>query len=173
VPASEVLPAGLCAALAEPDLADCPDEWASAAEAGLAALPAAADDRRYEQLLVVVADMLADRSLLTVGAVARRHGWTVRTLQRLFTHYVGVGPKWVLARYRLHDIVAELDEGYAGTISDLAHRYGWYDQAHLTREFTALVGETPGRYRDGRRGRPPDRDDPGPSISDDLCKVQG
>ncbi len=86
---------------------------------------------------------------------------------------LGVSPKWVLARYRLHDIVTELDEGYAGTISDLAHRYGWYDQAHLTREFTALVGETPGRYRDGRRGRPPGGDDPGPSISHDLCRVQG
>ena len=92
--------------------------------------------------------MLADHTLLTVADVADRHAVTVRTLQRLFTHYVGVGPKWVLARYRLHDAVADLDDGWAGTLTDLAVRYGWYDQAHFTRDFTALVGVTPGQYRD-------------------------
>ncbi|MGL5850453.1 MAG: helix-turn-helix domain-containing protein, partial [Phycicoccus sp.] len=79
--------------------------------------------------------------------VARRAGTTQRTLQRLFTHYVGVGPKWVLARYRMHDAVADLDAGFDGSLADLAHRYGWYDQAHFTRDFTALVGVTPGEYR--------------------------
>ena len=38
--------------------------------------------------------------------------------------------------------------GWAGTLTDLAVRYGWYDQAHFTRDFTALVGVTPGQYRD-------------------------
>jgi AraC-like DNA-binding protein len=92
--------------------------------------------------------MLADHALLTVAVAAERHGVTVRTLQRLFTHYVGVGPKWVLARYRLHDAVADLDAGWPGTLTELAVRYGWYDQAHFTRDFTALVGVTPGQYRD-------------------------
>jgi AraC-like DNA-binding protein len=147
VPAHDVLPPGLCSALADPDLAASPDAWADAAEAGLAGM-ATAGDPRYDQLLEVVADMLADRSLLTVTEVAHRHGWTPRSLQRLFTHYVGVGPKWVLARYRMHDVVAEIDAGYTGTLTDLAHRYGWYDQAHFTRDFTALVGVTPSRYRD-------------------------
>jgi AraC-like DNA-binding protein len=147
VPARTVLPSDLCATLADPDLAACPDEWGAAAEAGLLDLPADAD-RRYDQLLGIAVDMLADRSLLTATDVAARHGVTLRTLQRLFTHYVGVGPKWVLARYRMHDVVTELDKGYTGTLTDLAHRYGWYDQAHFTGDFTALVGVTPGQYRD-------------------------
>jgi AraC-like DNA-binding protein len=95
--------------------------------------------------------MLADRSLLTVDDVARRHGMSKRTLQRLFAEYVGVGPKRVLARYRMHDVVAAIEDGYAGPITDLAHEYGWYDHAHFVRDFTALVGVSPGRYR-GRRG---------------------
>jgi AraC-like DNA-binding protein len=148
LPARDVLPAGLCAALADPELAARPADWGAVAEAGLRALPTAADPR-YDQLLGIVADMLADRTVLTANDVARRHGVTLRTLQRLFTHYVGVGPKWVLARYRMHDAVAELDEGYAGTLTDLAHRYGWYDQAHFTRDFTTLIGVTPGAYRTG------------------------
>jgi AraC-like DNA-binding protein len=149
VPARDVLPAESCAALADRQLAACPQEWAAAAEAALAGT-AAAPDPRYEQLIGIVADMLANRSLLTVAQVGERHGVTSRTLQRLFVHYVGVGPKWVLARYRMHDAVSEIDQGYEGTLTELAHRYGWYDQAHFTRDFTALVGMTPGQYRAAR-----------------------
>jgi AraC-like DNA-binding protein len=47
----------------------------------------------------------------------------------------------------MHDVVTDLDEGYTGPLSDLALRYGWYDQAHFTRDFTELVGVTPGQYR--------------------------
>jgi len=148
VPADAVLPAALAADLADPDLAQDDTAWAETAERGLAVLAGDSPDPRYDLLLDVVADMLADHSLLTVAEVADRHAVTVRTLQRLFTHYVGVGPKWVLARYRLHDAVADLDAGWPGTLTDLAVRYGWYDQAHFTRDFTALVGVTPGQYRD-------------------------
>lgn len=147
--ARDVLPPERCTALADPDLAASPLDWAAAAEVGLAGLRADRD-LRYGQLLEIVADMLADRSLLTVADVATRHGWTARTLQRLFTHYIGVGPKWVFARYRMHDVVTEIDEGYTGTLSDLAHRYGWYDHAHFTRDFTTLIGVTPSHYRDHR-----------------------
>lgn len=147
LPAREVLPRQLVATLADPELAASDATWAETAEAGLVALADRRPDPRYDLLLDVVADMLADPTLLTVAEVARRHGVTVRTLQRLFTHHVGVGPKWVLARHRMHDAVSDLDAGWNGTLTDLAVRYGWYDQAHFTRDFTALVGVTPGQYR--------------------------
>ncbi len=162
VAAAEVLPAGLVATLADPDLAASASAWAHAAEQGLAVLGDEGADPRYDLLLEVVADMLADRTLLAVADVAQRHGVTVRSLQRLFTHYVGVGPKWVLARYRMHDAVADLDAGWDGTLADLAVRSGWYDQAHFTRDFTALVGVTPGQYRDREQATQADAPAPAP-----------
>ena len=150
VRARDLLPGELCATLSDRSLAERPADWAAAAEDGLAAI-APAVPPGYDQLLGVVADMLADRSLVTVAEVADRHGMAPRTLQRLFNRYIGVGPKWMLARYRMHDIVSALDAGYDGTLTDLAHRHGWYDQAHFTREFVEVVGVTPGSYR-GRSG---------------------
>jgi AraC-like DNA-binding protein len=147
VPARGLLADELVATLGDPVLAAEPSAWRQAAEAALARLAREPDDR-YLTLLAVVSDMLADRTLLTVAQVAERHATTPRSLQRLFTHHVGVGPKWVLARYRMHDVVAALDDGYDGGLTDLANAYGWYDQAHFTRDFTALVGVPPGRYRD-------------------------
>ena len=101
----------------------------------------------YLLLLDVIAAMLDDRSLLKVAQVEEKCGVSTRSLQRLFERYVGVSPKWVLSRYRMHDVVTDLDAGYGGSLADLAAKYGWFDQAHFTREFTDLVGVPPGTYQ--------------------------
>lgn len=100
----------------------------------------------YATVLEVVSTMLGDRSLIRVGQVSQRCGIGARRLQRLFERYVGAAPKWVLARYRIHDAVQDLDAGHVGSMADLAARYGWFDQAHFAREFTELVGVPPGAY---------------------------
>ena len=104
----------------------------------------------YLRLLDVIAVMLGDRSLLRVAQVEEQCGIGTRALQRLFERYVGVSPKWVLSRYRMHDVVTDLDAGYGGSMADLAAKYGWFDQAHFTHEFTDLIGMPPSAYQ--RRG---------------------
>jgi len=110
-------------------------------------------DPRYQQLLAVVGEMLADRSLTSVQAVTERFGLELRTLQRLFRSYVGVGPKWVLQRFRLQDAQLMLDAGEADDLADLATTLGWFDQAHFTRDFRAVVGVPPRVYLSGRHPR--------------------
>lgn len=148
VPATEVLPSRAVATLRAlgPDtgVQEC-QETVDRALAELGGVP----DQDYEVLLRVVATMLADRALVRVAQVESTCGIGTRSLQRLFARYVGVSPKWVLARYRMHDVVSALDEGYAGSLAVLAAEHGWFDQAHFTREFTALVGVPPGEYRAG------------------------
>jgi AraC-like DNA-binding protein len=103
-------------------------------------------DPRYEQLLAIVAAMLADRTLTSVQAVTDRFGIEPRSLQRLFRRYVGVGPKWVLRRFRLHDAQLMLDAGEVDDLATLATTLGWFDQAHFTRDFRAAVGVPPRSY---------------------------
>lgn len=110
----------------------------------MARRPAA--DPAYELLLTIVAGMLADRDLTSVQAVTERYAVPLRTLQRLFRRYVGVGPKWVLQRFRLHDAQSLIDAGRAGDLADLAAQLGWFDQAHFNRDFRDLVGVPPGAY---------------------------
>ena len=162
VPVVDVLPADVASALHRIDpaavLADGPGEVEHALDP-LAVR--AGDDPTYSRVLTVVADMLEDRGLVAVRQVEERHGVSERTLQRWFGRYVGVGPKWVLARYRMHDAVTELDEGYDGPLADLAARYGWYDQSHFARDFRSLTGVTPGEYAEqSRRARQPSGNDP-------------
>ncbi|GIJ58787.1 helix-turn-helix domain-containing protein [Virgisporangium aurantiacum] len=84
--------------------------------------------------------------LTRVDALAADAGLSVRSLQRLFSEYVGVAPKWVIRRYRLHEITERLAAGTGVDWAATAAELGYADQAHLTRDFTKLVGEPPTAY---------------------------
>ena len=146
VPAADVLGCSVSDALHLIAADTCPAEATLMVEEALRPHVPDDPDPSYDLVLRLVADMLGDRSLLRVDELANRHHLSRRTIERLFVRYVEVGPKWVLARYRMHDIVSALDDGYDGSLADLAYKYGWYDQAHFGRDFTALVGVAPSRY---------------------------
>ena len=153
VPAVRVLPEETCAALRGLDEDADPQTCRATFEQALGRLREE-PEADYRTLLDLVAAMLADRSLTRVADVEAASGLGARTLQRLFERYVGVSPKWVLSRMRMHDVVTALDEGYAGSLADLAVAHGWFDQAHFTREFTDLVGEPPSSYLQRTTTRP-------------------
>ena len=101
----------------------------------------------------LVARIAANPGLCSVQALAEEAGVAVRTLQRLFGQYVGVAPKWVINRYRLHEAVERLQSGRNVAWAELALALGYFDQAHFIRDFTQLVGRSPGEYarREGPR----------------------
>lgn len=87
-----------------------------------------------------------DRSVCRAGQLARDAGLTPRSLQRLFSAYVGVGPKWVILRYRIHEALERAESDRAVDWARLAADLGYSDQAHLVRDFTATVGVPPTAY---------------------------
>jgi len=103
----------------------------------------------YQRLQDLLTKMAVDRSLVRVEQVAGRAGLSVRGLQRAFAAYVGLGPKAVLARYRLQDAVASMDAGEVDDLAGLATTLGWFDQAHFSRDFRDVVGVTPSAYLAG------------------------
>jgi AraC-like DNA-binding protein len=106
----------------------------------------------YLDLLGLLGEMATDRALVRVDQVAALAGTSVRSVQRLFATYVGVSPKAVLARYRLQDAAAAIDDGQVEDLAGLAASLGWFDQAHFSRDFRAVVGMTPSAYLQRARG---------------------
>jgi transcriptional regulator GlxA family with amidase domain len=100
----------------------------------------------YLDLLGIVGRAAEDRALVRVDQLADLAGTSVRSLQRLFATYVGVSPKAVLARYRLQDAAAAIDDGEVEDLAGLAASLGWFDQAHFSRDFRSVVGVTPSAY---------------------------
>jgi AraC-like DNA-binding protein len=116
-----------------------------AVEAFLRARKPAPDPAR-DLAVRVVADMLTAPPDVRVSQLAARHGLSERTLQRLFRHHVGVSPKWVLRRYRLHEATERLAGGESDDLSALAHDLGYADQAHFNHDFRSTVGVSPSAY---------------------------
>ena len=94
-----------------------------------------------------VVDLMAtDPALVRVDQVARSVALSERTLQRRFRREVGIGPKWVLCRFRLQEAALALERDPAVDLGALAPQLGFYDQAHLTNTFVEMLGETPSAY---------------------------
>ena len=145
VPAAEVF--GPAAAAAQEAITRAPGDDLMVAHAErflVSVLPER--DPAAESVADMVALISADPSLTRVDQLAALSGLSVRGLQRLFAEYVGVGPKWVMRRARLHEAAERADRGNVADWAALAAELGYADQAHMTREFTALIGVPPTRY---------------------------
>jgi AraC-like DNA-binding protein len=134
------------AILVSPDATE--DEMIAAANAFfLPRLPTAPDEAilRAGRL---VRSILEDRDVKTVDDLVGKAGIGKRTLQRIFNEYVGVNPKWVIRRYRLHELIERVhDSPKAVDWAQLALELGYFDQAHLINDFRSIVGYSPVRYQ--------------------------
>jgi AraC-like DNA-binding protein len=106
----------------------------------------------------VVDLIFRDSSLRTVDELALRTGIGKRSLQRLFSEYVGASPKWVIRRYRLHEALERLQQGVEVNSAAMAADLGYFDQAHLINDFKSIVGMTPAQYQ--KLVRPPEPSQP-------------
>lgn len=105
-----------------------------------------APDSNVATLQRMIAALLAEPAGLRAAELAERYGMSQRTLQRLFRRYVGVGPKWVLQRYRVHQAAELLADGEHDDWAAMAVDLGYFDQAHFVNDFRAVVGTTPAQY---------------------------
>ncbi|TQF68112.1 helix-turn-helix transcriptional regulator [Pseudoalteromonas luteoviolacea] len=96
----------------------------------------------------LVADIKNQTNIYSVADLAKHSGLSIRTLQRKFKKYVGLSPKFLIRKYRLHQALALLDDATLG-IQDLVLKLDYVDQAHLINDFKNILGTTPGRYTDG------------------------
>jgi AraC-like DNA-binding protein len=103
----------------------------------------------------VIDRVVSDREIKRVDDLLRVFNVKKRTLQRIFNKYVGVSPKWVIQRYRLHEALAKLEQGTPVNWTILALDLGYSDQAHFINDFKRLVGKSPAKYtRNPERGSP-------------------
>ena len=103
-----------------------------------------------DQNLTLITDMMnfivSNHDVTRVEDIADRFGIARRTLQRLFSQYVGIGPKWVIRRYRLHEAAEQLAAHNPVDLPTLALNLGYFDEAHFNKDFKMYVGSTPGAY---------------------------
>jgi AraC-like DNA-binding protein len=129
---------------------DAPSEPArqAAAAAAVEDALAAAPPVDEEGLLVnaVVAYVEDNSHVQRVGQMCEKFAVSERSLQRLTARRVGLSPKWLIQRRRLHEAAAVLKTGKRPDLARVAAELGYCDQAHFGRDFRAVTGLTPGEY---------------------------
>lgn len=99
----------------------------------------------------LVERLATDTAITRVEQAAALAGVDVRSLQRRFRTAVGVSPKWVIQRYRLHEATERLAQGSTKDLARLALELGYCDQPHFIRSFKAVTGRAPGQHVAGTR----------------------
>jgi hypothetical protein len=80
-----------------------------------------------------------------LAGVAAAAGLSLRQLERRFLTDVGVAPKSFARLVRLQAALRRIAEGEA--LADVAHACGYYDQPHMTRDFSRLAETSPAAWR--------------------------
>lgn len=126
----------------EPDPHD-PDRqraaYAAVEEALAELLPLDAEGQLVNELVDLVE---SDPELLRVDDLCSRLDLGERALQRLTARRLGLTPKWLIRRRRLHEATDRLRNG--GTdLTTIAHELGYADQAHFSRDWSTATGMAP------------------------------
>lgn len=106
-------------------------------------LPVGDGDRFVNELVSLVE---RDRSILRVADLADRVAMSPRHLQRLTRERLGLTPKWLIQRRRLHEASQALQRG-AHNLAAVALDLGYTDQAHFSADWKRVTGMTPAAYR--------------------------
>ena len=89
-----------------------------------------------------VGEVESGGTLLSVEEIARQAGLSARQFERRFRQAVGIPPKLFSRMQRFQRVFAALEGARTGW-ADAAIRCGYYDQAHLIRDFREFAGKPP------------------------------
>jgi AraC-like DNA-binding protein len=105
--------------------------------------------RREDALIAeAVGRMERTRGLVEIGRLARDLGISSRQLERRFLKLVGLTPKVFCRMQRFQEVFRAIDENQPNWL-EAALSAGYYDQAHLIRDFRDLAGEPPAALLNG------------------------
>lgn len=110
-------------------------------------LPEPVDPRLLALTKIVEEDLANPVSLAELG---RRVGAGERTLTRLFQQETGMTFRQWRAELRIHRALLLLTDGWS--VYDTAAECGWANPSSFISVFTALVGTSPGLYRQSLHG---------------------
>ncbi len=109
-------------------------------------LAAAVGRSTVDQRMRVAVDLALAEGRPRSAAIAREVGLSHRQLNRMFRERLGFGPKSLIRLGRFQRALRSLERPGCESVAAVAVRAGYFDQAHLTRDFRQFAGIGPARY---------------------------
>jgi AraC-like DNA-binding protein len=103
-----------------------------------------ADARRPDPAVEqAFARLVRSHGAVSVAQLVRETGWSRRHLAARFREHVGLAPKAFGRILRFRHAARELVRPDGRSLAEIALDCGYYDQAHLNRDFREFSGRTP------------------------------
>lgn len=83
---------------------------------------------------------------IQLGELALEMQYSIQYIRRCFAEYVGMSPKRFCRQLRFQHALKQLNANKNSHISDISQDTGYYDQAHMLKDFQTYMGVSPSRY---------------------------
>ncbi|MFP2909962.1 helix-turn-helix domain-containing protein [Pyxidicoccus sp. 3LFB2] len=88
----------------------------------------------------------ASGGVVEIGALADELGFSQKHLISRFNEELGLPPKLLARLIRFDRVIHQLKAGSPDSWASIAYAHGYYDQAHLIRDFRQFAGSPPGEF---------------------------
>jgi AraC-like DNA-binding protein len=126
-------------------LADCRTFEERISVANQFLLPRALGAPPRDGIAAAATDVLRKAGGARIPAMAERAGLGLRQFERRFVQQVGVRPKLFARVARFEAALDRMARSPHGSWTEVAHRFGYYDQMHMVHDFSRFTGEPPTR----------------------------
>lgn len=104
---------------------------------------------RRPEMAIAVRSIIASNGNVRIGDLSERCCISVRQFERHFKTLTGFTPKTFARICRFNAVIA-LTRKPEGPLTDVAYRFGYYDQSHFIQDFKQFSGYNPRSYFTGQ-----------------------
>jgi len=100
----------------------------------------------FERIRRVVSRINQAKGILKIEDLAAESFLSRKQFERTFYDFIGTTPKQFLKTVRFQNSIFEKSQNTVVNFTEIAHRCGYFDQAHMINDFKSLTGMTPKNY---------------------------
>lgn len=101
---------------------------------------------KYDRIRKAVNMINHAKGILKIEDLASETFLSRKQFERTFSDFIGTSPKQFLKIVRFQNAIYEKSQNADLKLTEIAHKCGYFDQAHMIKEFKSLSGITPGNF---------------------------
>lgn len=101
---------------------------------------------KYDRIRYTINQINQAKGVLEINDLASKTFLSRKQFERTFSEIIGTTPKQFLKIVRFQNVIYEKSQNSELSLTELAYKCGYFDQAHMINDFKTLSGYTPKQF---------------------------
>ena len=101
---------------------------------------------KYNRIKHIINKVNQAKGVVDINDLAAELFLSRKQFERTFAEFIGTSPKQFLKTVRFQNAIYEKSKNVEVSLTEIAYRCGYFDQAHMINDFRTLSGITPKEY---------------------------